>query len=106
MKHLKLWENYSKSNIKLKNEEIYLSDIDLENEQSFVSGHKYWIVDYAIYKGKKFEKGVVFKYTDDDNYYEGVINRIIVTEDGSVQVSFDAPLGRVNLDDYDFDVLD
>ena len=87
--------------MELKNKNITIGE--LGEERKFVSGTKNWRIDFAELNGNRFEKGVKVKFDDldDDEEYIGLVNWIIVTEQGDVEVSFDAPLGRVDLEDLE-----
>ena len=80
---------------------ISIKTSDLGKEGSFISGGKYHFIEWAERDGKRFTVGdkVSFYDTDTRTRFEGVIDWMIVTEDGDVEVSIlNAPLGRVEFE--------
>ena len=87
----------------VKNNTIEISS--LGEEKKFISGHKYWMIEWAKYKNHIFKIGdVVSFYDHDDNeQYCGEIDYIIYVEDNSVEVSIkNTPLGRIDIESLDF----
>ena len=85
--------------MKLKNENINTSE--LGEERTFVSGTKNWSIEWAELFEKKFSVGDKVSFFDEDKNegYFGVINWMIVTEQGDVQVSIaNIPFGRIDLE--------
>jgi len=88
--------------MKPKNPNITISELGEQN--TFVSGNKNWRIEWADYKGKRFEKGVTVKWFDteargkEQKEYIGKIEWLIIIDDGSVQVATDMPLGRLDVD--------
>lgn len=85
--------------MKLKNKNIKISE--LGEERTFVSGTKNWRINWAELHENLFKVGtkVSFYDWDDNKEYRGLIEWIIVTEQGDVEVSIsDTPLGRIDLD--------
>jgi len=86
----------------LNNENITIGTLGEEN--TFVSGTKNWRIDFAELNGNRFEVGTKVNFFDEDECedYFGVIDWIIVTENGNVEVSIaNTPLGRVDLEDLE-----
>lgn len=91
-----------------KNPNITISELGQEN--TFVSGNKNWRIDWADYKGKRFEQGVTVNWTDPDakgkrgvqKVYVGKIEWLIIIDNGDVQVATDMPLGRLDVDQIKF----
>ena len=102
-----LLENY---NIPSPNNEAIIIG-DVIEERKFVNGNKNWVLSHVELDNKIYKKGVLvnvpeevldFDYDDDDydiETYTGEIQWIIITERGSVEVSIDVPLGRMNIED-------
>lgn len=85
--------------MKLKNEDIQIGE--LGEERTFVSGTKNWRIEWAELFEEKFEVGDKVSYFDEDSEetFVGIIDWMIVTETGDVEVSIaDTALGRVDLD--------
>lgn len=84
-----------------KNKEIKIGNII--DEGVFVSGTKYYVLDKATFEDDVFTVGVNVSWVDPDEIdhveYTGEVQRIILTEQGDVEVSFDSPIGRVDLED-------
>ena len=86
--------------MKLKNGDIQIGE--LGDERTFVSGTKNWRIKWATLFEEKFEVGDKVSYFDEDSreMFIGLIDWMIVTETGSVEVSIsDTALGRVDLED-------
>jgi hypothetical protein len=86
--------------MKLRNKDIKISE--LGEERTFVSGTKNWRIEWAEIFGERFKIGdkVSFFDIDDEEVFIGLIDWMIVTEDGEVDVSIaDTPLGRVGLEE-------
>jgi len=62
---------------------------DLLSEHTFVSGNKYWRIAYAIVDGNKFKVGDSVLWDSDDygTKYKGIIDWMMVGDDGSVEVA-------------------
>ena len=85
--------------MKLKNEDIQIGE--LGEERTFVSGTKNWRIDWAEIFGERFEVGHKVSFFDEDDHetFVGIIDWMIVTEEGDVEVSIaNTPLGRVGLE--------
>ena len=85
--------------MKLKNKNIKISE--LREERTFVSGTKNWRIEWAELFKKRFKVGDKVSFFDEDAHedYFGVIDWMIVTEQGNVEVSIsDTPLGRIDLE--------
>ena len=85
--------------MKLKNENIKISE--LGEERTFLSGTKNWRIEWAELFEERFSVGDTVSFFDEDNHetYIGIINWMIVTEKGGVEVSIaDTPLGRIDLE--------
>ena len=85
--------------IALKNKNIKIGE--LGQERTFVSGTKNWRINWAEIFEQKFEIGdkVSFFDEDDNETYIGLIDWMIVTERGDVEVSIqNTPLGRIDLE--------
>jgi len=83
-----------------KNTDIKISE--LGQQRSFVSGNKYWFIEWAEIFGQRFEQGTKVKWRDldDKKTYTAIIEWMIIIDDGDVQVSLaDTPLGRIPLDE-------
>jgi len=83
-----------------KNTEIKISE--LGDESKFVCGYKKWQLEFADYRGNRFEPGVTVSWTDKDERkaYKGKIEWIILVDTGEVEVSIDNDeLGRLPLDE-------
>ena len=89
--------------IKLKNEDIQIGE--LGEERTFVSGIKNWRIQWATLFEEKFKVGDKVSYfdTDSEETFIGIIDWMIVTETGNVEVSLaDTDLGgRVDLEDLE-----
>jgi len=89
--------------IKLKNTNIKISE--LGEEHTFVSGNKNWSLAWAKFEENLFRAGTKVEWESPDygDYYKGVIEYIIVVDNGNVEVSIDHPfLGRLDLDELIF----
>ena len=85
--------------MKLKNKNIKIAE--LGEERTFVSGTKNWRIEWAELFEERFSVGDKVSFFDEDDHedYLGVIDWMIVTEQGKVEVSIaDTPLGRVDLE--------
>ena len=85
--------------MKLKNKNIKISK--LGEEKTFVSGTKNWRIEWAELFEERFSVGDKVSFFDEDDHkdYFGVIDWMIVTEQGEVEVSIaDTPLGRIDLE--------
>jgi hypothetical protein len=74
---------------------------ELGEERTFVSGTKHWRIEWAEIFGERFEVGhkVSFFDEDDNETFIGIIDWMIVTEQGDVEVSIaNTPLYRVDLE--------
>ena len=83
-----------------KNTDIKISELGKQRE--FVSGNKYWLIEWAEIFGQRFQKGTKVKWTDPDENktYTALIEWMIIIYDGDVQVSLaDTLLGRIPLDE-------
>ena len=88
--------------VELKNTSIRISD--LGEKRTFVGGNENWRLDWAEYEGNIFKAGtkVGWECPDDGNYFEGLIEYIIIVDTGSVEVSTNHPfLGRLDLDELE-----
>jgi hypothetical protein len=88
----------------------FISISELGEQSKFVSGNKYWFIESAsivdaLEKNKKeFKKGVKVKWTCPDTYkqFKGKIEWLIITDEGSVEVSIDNNnVGRLELDELE-----
>jgi hypothetical protein len=80
---------------------INIKTSELGKEGSFISGGKYHFIEWAEWDGKRFSVGDKVSFLDRDTWttHRGVIDWMIVTEDGGVELSIvDAPIGRVDLE--------
>ncbi len=85
--------------MKRKNKNIKISE--LGEERTFVSGTRNWRIKWAEIFGERFSVGDSVSYfdRDDQKAYSGVIDWMIVTEDGDIDVSIaNTPSGRVGLE--------
>ena len=83
-----------------KNPHITISP--LGEERKFVSGNKYWLLDWAELSGNRFEIGdtVSWRDLDEGKAFKGKIEWICIIDDGYVQISIDNPnIGRIDLDE-------
>lgn len=82
-----------------KNTKIKISE--LGEQRSFVSGNKYHFIEWAEFKGVTFKEGVMVKWKcpDEKITYKGKIQWLIILDNGDVQISIDAPIGRLDLDE-------
>jgi len=86
--------------VQSKNPHITISP--LGEERKFVSGNKYWLLDWAKLNGKRFEIGDTVSWRDNDErkIYKGKIEWICIIDDGYVEISIDNPnIGRIDLDE-------
>ena len=85
--------------MKLKNENVQIGE--LGEERTFVSGTKNWRIEWAEIFEERFTVGDKVSFFDEDDHetFTGIIDWMIVTEQGDVEVSIsDTPLGRVDLE--------
>lgn len=85
-------------NLKPKNSLIEISEF--ENERSFVSGNKYYYLDWAKFKDVSFKAGDKVEWEDEytGKLFKGKIDWIIIIDDGSVEVSIkNSSYGRIPL---------
>jgi len=82
---------------------------ELGEQRGFVSGNKYWVIDWAELSGKRYEEGTLVKWKDLDaqpgeqKTYTALIDWMIIVDDGDVEVSLaNTPLGRIPLDELKF----
>lgn len=84
------------------NTDITISE--LGDQRTFVSGNKYWFIEWANFNGITFKEGMQVKWFDeeDNEWIIGPIEWLIITDYGSVEVSIDAPAyGRLPLDELE-----
>jgi hypothetical protein len=75
---------------------------DLGDQRTFVSGSKYWFIEWAKFNGNTFKEGMQVKWFDTDHrkWIKGPIEWLIITDNGSVEVSIDAlGIGRLPLEE-------
>lgn len=88
-------------NLFAKNKKITLGNVI--GNGSWVGGEVYYIVDSATIDGVIFKSGSKFAWVDPDEElfteYVGYIEKIIVTKRGSVEVTHDMTIGRLDLED-------
>lgn len=76
---------------------------ELGEQHNFVSGNTYNVIEWASYKDMLFKIGTkVDWYDENSKRYTGKIKRMILIDNGNVEVDFNDNLGRVNIKDLDF----
>jgi hypothetical protein len=95
--------------MKPKNPFIKIGNL-LGEQESFVSGNKFFYIDSAILTDangenpKEFKQGVRVKWFCQDTHktYRGRIEWLIITDYGSIEVSINNPnLGRLEIDELE-----
>lgn len=73
------------------------------SESSFINKSKYWDVDSATFDGAEIKIGTRCVFQDEyGERFEGKVDKIIITEQGDVDVSLaDTPLGRISIEDLE-----
>jgi len=105
---LTIFVPYQLKHTKMKPSNPNITISELGQENTFVSGNKNWRIDWADYKGKRFEVGVTVKWRDPDakrgeqKVYVGKIEWLIIIDGGEVQMATDMPLGRLDVDQVVF----
>ena len=85
----------------LKNKQVKISK--LGEEKIFMSGTKYWLLEWAEINNERFINGDEIAYFDEykNEYCNGIIQKILAIETGCVEVITNTGIGRLDLEEIE-----